>query len=196
MTFVYPNLAFIGLMGVGKTTCANLFVDRHGYRRLAFADAIKNDVTEMLNLALERGYEEVPYDEVRIFKDGSSHISRDTLEEFKSSTFRTLLQWYGTDFWRQFMGQPDYWLHRLEATIDAHDGPVVVDDCRFPNEVEFLKNRNFRIVRILRTTQNNGELSRHLSETALDDYEADVTIDVDGVPLKGLYDFIVGPTLS
>lgn len=85
----------------------------------------------------------------------------------------------------------DTWVDLAARTIDQLEGPVVVDDCRFPNEYEALAERGFRFVEIIceetarvdrlmriGRLQDHSQL-RHESETALDDralYPVDATI--------------------
>lgn len=92
----------------------------------------------------------------------------------------------------------DYLLRR---SVPGGAGPVVVDDCRFPNEFERLQNAGFRIVRILSDTPDrikrlkaNGkwdgpEALSHESETALDDLGGDLTVDNFG-DLLDFYDVV------
>lgn len=49
----------------------------------------------------------------------------------------------------------------------------VITDVRFPNEVNAIKERGGKIIRLTRNIHNDD----HLSETALDDYKFDYTID-------------------
>lgn len=81
------------------------------------------------------------------------------------------------------------WADAVFRDLDKMIGPVVIDDCRFPNEYWGLKERGFHFVQItapeaLREDrlQRNGKLTdraqlQHVSETALDDIlEPDKTI--------------------
>ena len=83
-----------------------------------------------------------------------------------------LLQWYGTEFRRNLFGQ-DYWLKQLDAWIEEKQPEkLVVPDVRFPNEVEFIKERGGQVWKVGGQAQTEtGRPDDHPSETALDDYE-------------------------
>lgn len=84
------------------------------------------------------------------------------------------------------------WANVLLRKVDNSDSRIVVDDCRFPNEYQSLKERGFRIVRIIadrnervRRLTQIGRLQdesqlEHSTETGLDDADVDYTITNDG----------------
>lgn len=188
----YKDVAFFGPMGVGKTTCANLLEIGGRYARLSFADGVKDDVVDMLNFIIDHTahttdiHKELSANPALIRNSGSFALNRTTIENFKDPVFRPLLQWYGTDFWRQFMGVPDYWLKRFESRIDGTTAPVVVDDCRFPNEADLLRDKGFIIIKLNRDDKANPG-SNHVSESAMDNYHADVYMDLTGKNLYEVY---------
>ena len=99
----------------------------------------------------------------------------------KDENGRQLLQWWGTDVVRK--KNENFWVNtvmRLAAVLDGEIDYLVIDDCRFPNEVELWKHEyGYLTLRIERPGHENAlneEQRRHPSETALDDYEFDVTI--------------------
>jgi len=160
-------------MGVGKTTTAELLVSYRNYKRLSFADDVKDDVVELLNYATRtRG---------NALDLTLPAITRGTIEKYKNEIFRPFLQWYGTDFWRTFMGVEDFWLRRLDEKMQQNPGiQFVIDDCRFPNEAEFLRERDFIIVKIERTFESNMvEFNKHASETETNNIKPDVIFPLD-----------------
>ena len=99
----------------------------------------------------------------------------------KDENGRQLLQWWGTDVVRK--KSENFWVNtvmRLAAVLDGEIDYLIIDDCRFPNEVELWKHEyDYLILRIERPGHENAlndEQRKHPSETALDDYEFDVTI--------------------
>ena len=95
-------------------------------------------------------------------------------------TVRRILQWWGTEYRRA--QDPDYWTKAWEKKLQEYDltqNHIIVDDVRFVNELEVIKNNGGRFVRIIRPGFNGA--NNHSSENSLDDYDAwDLVIDNDG----------------
>lgn len=92
---------------------------------------------------------------------------------------RTLLQKVGTDMIRT--KDENYWVRFVGQMLAFFNGEwdfVLIPDCRFPNEVDFLKNNGFdtthiRVIRDKFTSPLTPEQQNHPSETALDNVNAD-----------------------
>jgi hypothetical protein len=107
-------------------------------------------------------------------------------------TPRWAMQSLGTEWGRMRIGESlwvDAWRRRVEAMPAAK---IVVDDCRFPNELEAARVLGFVPVRIRREgARVHGE--RHLSEYALDEVWMPEFLN-DGAPealalnILGLYE--------
>ena len=100
----------------------------------------------------------------------------------KDEKGRTLLQYVGTDIVRE--KEPDYWVGFIADMLyffgDQWDY-VLIPDTRFPNEIDYLKNAGFDVlyIRVIRENFESPlteEQQKHPSETALDDYEAEVLL--------------------
>ena len=123
------NVAVIGPMRSGKDTVGEYLVTRHKYVRLAFADAIKQEVADTVSNADNRLW------------------TVDDINDQKTR-FRPLLQWWGTEFRRH--DNPNYWVNKLEERIfplSSHFR-LVVTDARFVNELQMLKRRDFVVIRL------------------------------------------------
>lgn len=124
----------IGLGGYarsGKDTVGQYLVERHGYTRLAFADAIR-DVAYRLDPVVETDR----YNEgfVRL----SDLVDMHGWEAAKADAdVRRLLQRLGTDAVRSVLGD-GLWIHALDRQVVGVDR-VVITDVRFPNEVEYVR---------------------------------------------------------
>ena len=103
---------------------------------------------------------------------------------------RTLLQEIGTDYIRK--NEPDYWVAFVESILrnfpDKWDF-VLIPDCRFPNEIEFLRSKGYdvthiRVVRPYFDSPLTEEQRKHPSETALDGYDADLYVFNDDTMAK------------
>lgn len=162
----------IGLSGyaqTGKDTVAQHLISNHGYRRIAFADPIRNALYK-LNPLVEAG-------EFRAVHLASA-VDGMGWEETKriSPETRRLLQVLGTEVGREMFGQ-DFWVNQAMKSLGKFD-KAVITDVRYPNEYKAIKARDGIIIRIVKpgTSAVNG----HTSETALDNFSFDATIVNDG----------------
>lgn len=106
-------------------------------------------------------------------------------------TYRECLQIVGTDAMRNNV-HPNVWVNALFADyIPAHTDHVpggfdypnwIITDCRFENEAQAVKARGGVVVRINRPGVE--AINAHASETALDNWNFDFTINNDGSMLK------------
>lgn len=88
-------------------------------------------------------------------------------------TYREFVQYFGTNICRKIY--PDIWTNRLIGDIQAEESLyALVSDVRFPNEVDAIKKAGGKVIRLLRSSDED----EHESETALDSYEDfDLVID-------------------
>lgn len=100
----------------------------------------------------------------------------------KDDEGRNLLQTVGTDIVRK--EEPDFWVRFVADILGFFEQAwdyVIIPDCRFPNEVEYLVKSGFdvshiRIVRDDYVSELTEEQQNHISETALDDYPPDIYV--------------------
>lgn len=164
----------MGRAGSGKTTAANFLASKLGYRVEHFATTLK-EAAKLI-------------------------WGEDALRD------RGKLQWLGNAVRSEY---PTAWIDSTMERIDRLSRerkmvevrpatyqlklvPCTVDDCRFPNEVEPLRERNFAFVRVVADEdtrvlrlQGNGKFGSReqledITETSLDDFEADFTVKNDG----------------
>jgi len=140
-------IAFTGLAGAGKSTAAMHLVERHGFERIRFAGPLK-----AMMAALGLSQAEI---------DGNR--KEEPCELLGGKTPRFAMQTIGTEWGRQLI-HPDLWIRAWRAAVDRLPAgvPVVVDDCRFPNEAEAVKAAGGVCVRIERP--GAGTASKHESE--------------------------------
>jgi hypothetical protein len=109
------------------------------------------------------------------------------IEPFKDVTFvemmsvRDLLQKLGTEAMRNGLHQ-NVWVNALFADF-KEDMHWVVTDMRFPNEYKAIKDKGGITIRVNRPghgTSMTDLASAHPSETALDGFDFDYTINNDG----------------
>ena len=88
-------------------------------------------------------------------------------------THREFLQFFGTDICRKIY--EDIWRAKLIEDI-SRENPLlaVIDDCRFPEEIETIQSSGGKVIHLTRTTSQD----RHASEAALDGFDGfDCVID-------------------
>ena len=93
---------------------------------------------------------------------------------------RHLLQYVGTDVIRR--QEPDFWIEFIKKVADFFNGEwdyIIIPDCRFPNEIDYLRGGNYDVIHIRVVRPNfvsplTPEQQQHPSETALDGVQPDI----------------------
>ncbi len=163
-----------GYAGSGKDAVAEALVSRHGFERAGFADALKElayNADPMVSpdgRRLSGVVDEIGWDRAKT----ELPEVRGTFRQFCR---RGILQRFGTAA-REVLGE-DVW---VDALFRRHRETrcLVVSDVRLPNEMEAVRARGGRVVRVVRP--GVGPVNGHISETALDHAELDAVIDNDG----------------
>ena len=163
--------AIVGMMGYaqsGKDTVAARLVAEHGFRRYAFADALKR-------VAL--GIDPI----VSVLDDFTRVHLSDVVDQYgweaakRAPEVRRVLQHTGMVI-RDTLGA-DTWVKEVTRKFYAEDMPIVVTDVRFPNEVDAIRRKGGILVRVVRP--GTGPVNAHASETAVDDVRPDWTFTND-----------------
>lgn len=137
-------IGVVGFAGSGKGTVADILVEKYGFKKLAFADAVK-DATSAI-FGWERALLEGDTPESRTF--------REVVDPFWSKAFgfhitpRWALQKMGTEAGRDAF-YPNIWISALGRKL-KDDGNYVISDTRFPNEMEFIRGVGGSIIRVKR----------------------------------------------
>ena len=143
-------IGLCGLEGSGKDTFANILVNSHGYIKMSFGSVLKDVVAAIFgwNRKLLEGD-----------GDESERKWRETVNTWWANklgipelTPRWVLNNIGTDLFRDKFNENIfiYALERtIEKTINKHDN-IVISDCRFPNEIEWLLKNGGLLVHIYR----------------------------------------------
>lgn len=155
-------IAFAGRKQSGKTTCSE-FIQRsangiiepfNGAKIYNFADPLKQDICiNILGLTKDQCYG----------TDEQKNELVDCYWDNKQLTAREVMQMVGTDMFRKM--QRNVWSDATIRKIQKEKPTVaIIADCRFPNEVEAIKNAGGIVIKLTRNPYN----SDHSSETALD----------------------------
>jgi len=151
-------LGFCGFIGSGKDTAADYFVNNHWFRRDSFAASLKDAVSSIF------GWD-------RTMLEGLTKEAREQREQIDpwwaarlnmpSLTPRWVLQYWGTEVCRHGF-HDDIWIAGLEARLSKTTDNIVISDCRFPNEIQAIKDAGGTVYWVQR-----GELPNWY-KTALD----------------------------
>lgn len=187
-----PILALNSIRGKsGKDTLIE-YIEKEGLKvhRVAFADLLKREVALALAIYPNRStvLEELAHSTGKDSLFGSLAIDkvpegtyRDFLEGHPQYAARAprSMRWhcqvYGTEFVREHLKKPRYWLDKglveiLQGTSDPSVDVVVVADMRLPNEyAELSRLPNCHTVRLVRTWFQEGtdDVPMHVSDYAL-----------------------------
>jgi len=162
-----------GKMGVGKDYIAQNIILPYLEKRniktliIAFADQIKVNTSVKNNISLSKMY------------------------DTKNEDIRKLLQKEGTENGRDKYGN-NIWIDYVDKWTDVYSKKgiqaFIITDCRFKNEVDYIKKNNGVIIRIEAPLRNKEriykekdslEIQKHISEIDLDDYKFDNIINND-----------------
>lgn len=182
-------IGIVGYIGSGKSTVADVLVREHCYHKFAFADALKDAVSQIF--LWPRGLLEGDTNASRTFRE-----KIDPWWSYKLGyevTPRLILQKMGTEACRHGIAD-NIWIAALEKRIHGYDD-VVISDCRFPNEIEFIRSVGGKVIWVTRgPSPTDEELSKmHVSETAWREVPVDCVIDNNGTidDLKRKVDYVL-----
>lgn len=114
----------IGLMAAksaGKTTASRV-MEAHGFKKLSIATPIK-DMCRVLGLTDEHLY---------------GKLKEQPTDLLMGNTPRHVMQTLGSDYAHRFI-HPDIWLAITLRKIAASPEDIVIDDVRFPHEVDAIR---------------------------------------------------------
>lgn len=163
-------IAFAGRKQSGKTTCSE-FVQKYAngstepYNSVKiynFADPLKLDICiNILGLTTDQCYG----------TDDQKNELVDCYWDNKQLTAREVMQMVGTDMFRAM--QKNVWSAATIRKINNENPSIaIIADCRFPNEVEAIKDAGGMVIKLNRNPYN----SSHSSEIALDADQYDQTL--------------------
>lgn len=159
------RVAFVGPIGSGKSATAS-----------ALREAVSSyiDGATVLSFGME------------VKKEAANAIGRDGNERRKiflemlhpelKHKWREIIQVWGTEVRRRNFGE-DYWVTKISDIIKESTESIIIDDCRFWNEYNMLKEHNFSFVRCLPKEGNSDLSALHESERYWSTFPVDVTVE-------------------
>jgi hypothetical protein len=135
-----------GFIGSGKDTVADYLQNFHEFRRESFASTLKDAVASVF------GWD-------RTMLEGRTKEAREWREQvdpwwaarldMPTLTPRWVLQYWGTEVCRKAF-HDDIWIASLENKLRLSKDNVVISDCRFPNEIQSIRNAGGKIIWVQR----------------------------------------------
>jgi hypothetical protein len=135
-----------GFIGSGKDTVADYLQNFHEFRRESFASTLKDAVAAVF------GWD-------RTMLEGRTKEAREWREQvdpwwaerlgMPTLTPRWVLQYWGTEVCRKAF-HDDIWIASLENKLRTGKDSIVISDCRFPNEIQSIRNAGGQIVWVQR----------------------------------------------
>ena len=139
-------IGICGFIGSGKDTIADYLVNFHEFRRESFAGTLKDAVAAVF------GWD-------RTLLEGRTKQAREWREQvdpwwaerlnMPNLTPRLILQLWGTEVCRRAF-HDDIWIASLENKLRLATDNVVISDCRFPNEINSIKEAGGIVIRVKR----------------------------------------------
>lgn len=127
-------------------------------RHLSFASPVKQLVSMLLD--------------VPVLELNEKH----RVHEPSGKTYREILQMFGTDWMRGL--DENVWIRQAAKTIRTNQRVPdihlwVIDDVRFPNEIEFIRSMKGKVIYLYRGVGDDA----HSSENSILSYDCDFSID-------------------
>lgn len=166
-----------GYAGSGKDEVAKILIKDYGFKRIAFADKVREILYELDPVVMV----DVNYKDITV-RDLVNDEGWDDAK--KNKEVRALLQNLGLAV-RNNLGA-NAWVDAALKDVSSNEN-VVVTDVRFINEASKIKEMGGAIWRVKRP--NVQAINNHISETELDGYKVDQIFSNNG-SLEDLKDLI------
>jgi len=165
------HLQIIGIAGKkysGKDTLGNYLIEKYNYQGIAYASALKDVCRDIFG-----------FNDEQLYGD-----KKEVVDEFWNKTPRELLQFIGTDLFREHFHEcipnigKEIWIQVVKRKIlntlkNNPETKFVITDVRFPNEAQLVKDLGGTIIKLIRDLPNSDQ---HASETSIDDIDANFNI--------------------
>lgn len=166
-------IGICGFQGAGKDTFANLLVEQFSFSKFSFASATKDILSTIFGW--ERHLLEGDTTESRVFRETIDLWWSEKLN-IPDLTPRKMLQTIGTNLFREHFNE-NIWIRVVEKKILSElkknsTGNIIISDCRFPNEIQMVRDLGGIIVYI----ERNKPLW-------FDDYKNGLNVDIPQIKL-------------
>lgn len=158
-------IALTGRAGSGKSTVAQQLVSEHEFVLVKFAEPLK-----WMLQSIGLGHAEI-----------EGNLKEEDMPLLSLKTPRYAMQTLGQEWGRDIMGKDfwvNIWLDRVKNLIAQGFHQIVVDDCRYQNEEQAVRDMGGSIWRVERPHSKDSLLTElHGSETSMDFIEVSEVIE-------------------
>jgi hypothetical protein len=158
-------IGLAGYAGSGKDTVGKILVEQHGFRRVAFADKVKELALKVSPRVWLEGESESLADYLQFWCDNDWDKAK------QNEQVREILQRTGQGV-RDVLGD-DAWIDAALCDI-GYDENVVITDVRYKNEVETIAEMGGHLWWISRP--GVGPVNDHPSENSIDEFDCDFNV--------------------
>lgn len=147
-------IGLAGKMASGKTTASKVLEKEYGFRRRAYADPLKETAMSLFELSANQVYE---------------LADKNIVDPRYNKTPREIMQLFGTECVRNHI-HPDFWVMKMQWFISKNATMrIVVDDVRFDNEADLIRNLGGVIIHMTREEDpfKGTKASEHISENSI-----------------------------
>lgn len=168
-------IGLAGYIGSGKTSVSEWFITNHGFKRVSFADPIRQMI-----MALG-----VPESVLRdpVLKEKPHKL-------LLGQTPRYAMETLGTKWGRDLM-HPQFWVGHF-ALASAEKPFVIIDDVRFDNEVEAIESLGGRVFRLNVPGREPKVPTDFMVQKLTKVTDLSNDFETGGVTTKALYERIYG----
>ena len=178
MTMTAKKIGLAGKSGSGKDVVADYICERYGYKKIAVADAIREEVEIFLFNKLS-GPPAV-FDPINLEYNDAPKYNL-VVEAFRKAVWakpttpemRVLLQWWGTEYKRA--QDNEYWIKCLVEKMPPDDF-VVISDVRVPEEIDAIHQCGGEVWFVERPGVAPVGIDNHLTEIGLEGAVFDRTL--------------------
>lgn len=174
-------VALTGKAGAGKSTVAAHLEEKHGFKRVRFADPLKNMLRSL--------YRDAGLDDETIERKIDGDLKEQPCDVLRGRTPRQAMQWLGTEWGRELIA-PDFWTELWARRAFPHR-LVVVEDCRFDNEAQMVRAAGGILFEVRRPGCAGGAAAGHKSEAGLTGAAAAIVNDGSVADLAAKFDAVV-----